>query len=215
MISRMAALILAGGQSRRMGCDKALLPLPPTYAKQRTLLERTCSIAQSCVSRTYVLTPWPERYGCLRSSSVILLQETKSGAGPLVALEQGWSMIVDDVRQQREESPDWLLVLACDLPALNAVTLKTWCMNLTTVSGNEIALLPRQNNRWEPLCGFYHRRCLPSLRNAIQSDIRSCQRWLATETVIPLSLSNSNMLRNCNTPAEWQQFLDSLTVGNP
>ncbi|MBE9068633.1 molybdenum cofactor guanylyltransferase [Leptolyngbya cf. ectocarpi LEGE 11479] len=215
MILKMAALILAGGQSRRMGCDKALLPLPTPYAEQHTLLEHTCFIAQSCVSQTYVLTPWPERYGCLQSSSVILLQETESGAGPLVALERGWSMIMEDARRQREEGPDWLLVLACDLPALNAATLKTWCMNVATVSGNAIALLPRQDNRWEPLCGFYHRRCLPSLRNAIQSDIRSFQRWLATETVVPLSVANSHILRNCNTPAEWQQFLDSLTARNP
>ncbi|MEM7064368.1 MAG: molybdenum cofactor guanylyltransferase [Cyanobacteria bacterium P01_B01_bin.77] len=215
MTLRTVALILAGGQSRRMGRDKALLPLPITYTDQPTLLERTCSIAQSCGSRTYVLTPWPERYGWAQTSTVTWLREPKSGAGPLVALERGWEMIMDDSRRQGEESPDWLLVLACDLPALNAATLETWCQSVVTASGDAIALLPRQNNHWEPLCGFYHRRCLPSLHSAIQNNIRSFQRWLTNETVIPLSLPDSHMLRNCNTPAEWQQFLDSLPARNP
>lgn len=229
MTPRTAALILAGGQSRRMGRDKALLSLPVGYADQPTLLERTCSIAQSCVAQTYVLTPWPERYGWLQTSAVTVLRETglretglretglretQSGAGPLVALAQGWRMIMDR-EQPCADSPDWLLVLACDLPALNAATLKTWCRQAATVGDDAIALLPRRNDRWEPLCGLYHHRCLPSLHEAIQTNIRSCQHWLANETVIPLSLSDSNMLRNCNTPAEWQQFLDSLSLKKP
>lgn len=198
-----AALILAGGQSRRMGCDKALLALPTT----ETLLQRTCSIAQACVSQTYVLTPWPERYQHLLPASVKCLQEGSAQAGPMVALDQGWSMILADAQRR---APDWLLVLACDLPALEPSILQAWQRKLATISSDAIAALPQRHHRWEPLCGFYHRRCIPSLQRAVAANIHSFQQWLADEVVTPLALADENMLQNCNTPAQWQQFLDSM-----
>lgn len=208
-----AALILAGGQSRRMGQDKALLALPRLpNGKHQTLLQHTCTVAQSCASQTYVLTPWPERYISLLPLSISLLKETTLGAGPLVALAQGLVMVRQDAQKHSNCTPDWLLVLACDMPNLNGSILQTWQRMLETAGGDEIAALPHHDNRWEPLCGFYHHRCLPSLQNAIQQNIRSFQKWLAVETVVPLPVSDSNILRNCNTPTQWQQFLDSTPL---
>ncbi|MEM9264829.1 MAG: molybdenum cofactor guanylyltransferase [Cyanobacteria bacterium P01_F01_bin.13] len=201
------ALILAGGQSRRMGRDKALLPLP--HSGKQTLLQHICHIAQACVSRTYVLTPWPERYRELLPPAVELLQEVPAKAGPMVALGQGWSRVVEDT-----PIPDWLLVLACDLPALEADVLQMWQQELTTVQSGAIAALPKHDNRWEPLCGFYHRRCIPSLKQAITANTLSFQKWLANETVWQLPLTNSHMLQNCNNPTEWQQFLNSKNARN-
>lgn len=209
-----AALVLAGGKSRRMGRDKALLKLPPPH-QQLTLLQHTCNIAQACVSRTYVLTAWPDRYMNLLPSSVALLQEQRTNAGPLVALAQGWSIILAGARTNNEPAPDWLLVLACDMPALDRATIQTWQRGLHHISKDAIATLPRQNNQWEPLCGFYHHRCIASLQTAIENNLRSFQPWLANETVIPLTLQDSNMLRNCNTPAQWQSFLASINARNP
>ena len=205
-----AALILAGGQSRRMGQDKALLKLPmPPNGKHQTLLQHVCRVTQSCVSQTYVLTPWPERYIHLLPSNTVLLRETVTGAGPLIALAQGWSMVLQAAQQRSDCAPDWLLVLACDMPTLNGHTFQRWQRMLETVDEDEIAALPHHNSRWEPLCGFYHRRCLPSLQQAIQRNIRSFQQWLAAEKVISLPVADSNVLRNCNTPTQWQQFLAS------
>ena len=213
-----AALVLAGGQSRRMGRDKALL----TFSREGTdetggitLLQQTCKVAQSCAKHTYVLTPWPERYCDLLSSAVVLLKESAVGRGPLIALAQGWSMILAHAQNKHESAPCWLLVLACDMPALDASTLQTWQGQLKTVREDAIALLPRHNNRWEPLCGFYHQRCIPSLETAVQSNIRSLQQWLDHETVIPLTVGDSHILQNCNTPMQWQQFLASTEARNP
>ena len=204
----MAALVLAGGKSRRMGQDKALLTMPDAVNPSQTLLHHVCTMAQSCTSATYVLTPWPQRYNNLLPANVQLLQETTTGAGPLVAFAHGWSIIVEHIQSQYGGSPPWLLLLACDMPALNSATLRSWQQQLTTTAEDAIAVLPRHHNRWEPLCGFYHQRCIPSLHQAIENDIRSFQQWLAHERVIALSVTDSNVLRNCNTPMQWQQFLD-------
>ncbi|MEM1241729.1 MAG: molybdenum cofactor guanylyltransferase [Cyanobacteria bacterium P01_H01_bin.26] len=201
-----AALILAGGQSRRMGRDKALLPMA-TSQGPLPLLRRTCDVAMGCVDRTYVLTPWPQRYASLLPPTAVLLQESGGGGGPLVALAQGWVRILADSQRRGQWAPDWLLVLACDLPAIDLQTLSRWQGELDAVS--EIAALPRHQDRWEPLCGFYHRRCIPSLQRAIAAKIYSYQGWLAQEEVFPLPVTNSNVLQNCNTPSQWQHFLHS------
>ncbi|ESA37186.1 molybdopterin-guanine dinucleotide biosynthesis protein a [Leptolyngbya sp. Heron Island J] len=196
-----------------MGQDKALLKLPTSSNGQsQTLLQHTCTIAQSCGLHTYVLSPWPERYLHLLPPTVVSLQETTAGAGPLVALAQGWSMVVQDAEQQNDYAPDWLLVLACDLPGLNRGTVQTWQQSLVDVSEVAIAALPHRHQRWEPLCGFYHRRCISSLNQAVENNIRSFQQWLATEPVMSLPVADSNILRNCNTPTQWQNFLDSAAI---
>lgn len=219
MSRNTAALVLAGGQSHRMGRDKALLAFPHKGTEQGlTLLQQACIVAEGCTTCTYVLTPWPERYLSSLPSTVVLLKESEAGRGPLVALAQGWSMILahaDSRNNKSEDIPTWLLVLACDMPALDAQTLQTWQRQLEPINEAAIAALPKHNNRWEPLCGFYHRRCIPSLETAVRCNIRSFQRWLANETVIPLIVNNSHILQNCNTPTQWQQFLTSTEARNP
>lgn len=230
-MTSVAALVLAGGQSRRMGQDKALLRLPLEH--NPTLLEHICNIATACSDLTYVLTPWPQRYESFLQPSVTLLQEHITGNGPLVALAQGWSMILDDRLQDKKAPPDWLLTLACDTPALDLETLQSWREQLVVidaaadhavvknggpdkenVSANAAAALAKQSDRWEPLCGFYHRRCIPSLQRAVQHNVRSFQYWLRDETVMQLPLTNFHMLRNCNTPMEWAQFLHATDARN-
>ncbi|MEM7794272.1 MAG: molybdenum cofactor guanylyltransferase [Cyanobacteria bacterium P01_C01_bin.118] len=209
----LAALVLAGGQSQRMGRDKALLSMPLAY--QSTLLQQVCHVAQGCSPDLYVLTPWPENYQPLLPPIVTLLHEPTVGHGPLVALEQGWAQILATRQQQRLPPPDWLLTLACDMPGLELTTLQRWRQTLINVDAGAIAALPKQSERWEPLCGFYHRRCLPSLKVAINNNVRSFQRWLHQENVVQLLGADSHMLRNCNTPAEWQQFLTNVNARNP
>ena len=208
----LTALVLAGGKSQRMGSDKALLPL---LRHQSTLLQQVCFVAQGCSPEVYVLSPWPERYQDILPPSITLLREPIAGEGPLVALKQGWLQILDARQQQQQATPDWLLALACDMPSLELTVLQRWQQMLPDVAEGAIAALPKQENRWEPLCGFYHRRCLPGLNAAINSNIRSFQQWLNQENVVQLLGADSHMLRNCNTPTEWQQFLSTVSARNP
>jgi molybdenum cofactor guanylyltransferase len=69
-----------------------------------------------------------------------------------------------------------------------------------------IAYVPYHQNRWEPLCGFYHVDCLPSLKAflAEQGDLASFQKWLQTIDAVPLAVDAAiaPMFFNCNTPKE-------------
>lgn len=191
--SRISAIVLAGGQSSRMGRDKALLDLGGN-----TLLNHVCAIASECASQTYVVTPWIEKYLGVVPSSCQLVREklmlnSKSNI-PLIGFIQGMQLV----------KTEWVLLLACDLPYLSSSQVKQWSLTLATVLPTEIALLPRGVRGWEPLCGFYRRRSLASLEAYLGNGGQSFQSWLAVHSVKELSLSDRRCLFNCNTPEDWE-----------
>ncbi|MGH2414170.1 MAG: molybdenum cofactor guanylyltransferase, partial [Microcystaceae cyanobacterium] len=179
-IDSITAIVLAGGQSSRMGQDKALLTIG-----NQPLLRQICLLAQECTSQVYVVTPWPERYHSILPDDCRVIQEILSpGAtqphGPLIGFAQGLTQI----------QTDWVLLLACDLPNLTVSEVKKWSTSLAEVSAEAIALLPRNPKGWEPLCGFYRRRCHLLLDQFIHRGGRSFQAWLAQHPVQELPVSN-------------------------
>jgi molybdenum cofactor guanylyltransferase len=186
---QVSALILAGGLSTRMGTDKALLPWQGV-----PLLECVCQVALQCCPSVSVLTPWPQRYQAVVSTPVQFIPEPMPQQGPLIGLEQGLGQI---------PSP-WVLLLACDLPCLNPQILQGWIRQLRVVPHSSLAQVPYQKGHWEPLCGFYHQRCLPPLQSFIAQGGRSFQRWLEQIPVQKLGVNETTaaMLRNCNTPED-------------
>lgn len=194
---KIVALVLAGGQSSRMGQDKALLCF-----EERPLIQRVCQVAAPLTSEVYILTPRPARYQGVLSSEYHFLEESRPGEGPLVAFDQGL----------REITADWILLLACDLPLLETSVLENWVAQLKDLSDSILALVPVQNSRWEPLCGFYRQQCQASLQDFIKQGGRSFQKWLNLISVLPLSLDSeqSKMLWNCNTPEEFKQLTSRI-----
>jgi molybdenum cofactor guanylyltransferase len=205
---QISAIVLAGGLSSRMGQDKALIAIDGV-----PLLLRVCQIAQQCVGRVYVVTPWGERYRALLNHlepPIQLIQEvplpteslTQTAThGPLVGFLQGLSQL-----ELSDSQSDWVLLLACDLPNLHVDILQQWLTKLPHTSTETVALLPRNpQGWWEPLCGFYRAGCRSSLAAYVQDGKRSFQQWLAGQVVEELPLLDSKVLFNCNTPDELRQ----------
>ncbi|MEM8720623.1 MAG: molybdenum cofactor guanylyltransferase [Cyanobacteria bacterium P01_G01_bin.39] len=194
---KITALILAGGESSRMGEDKALLQI-----NGKALLTHICLIAHECAAQTYVITPWIEKYQDIVPSSCELLPEqlvlNAPSNTPIIGFAQGMQSV----------KTEWTLLLACDLPYLASSQVKQWSSALATVLPTEIALLARTGNRWEPFCGFYRRCCLNSLLRHINQGGRSFQTWLKQNSIQELSISDRSMLFNCNTPQDWQLLQD-------
>jgi molybdopterin-guanine dinucleotide biosynthesis protein A len=80
--------------------------------------------------------------------------------------------------------------------------LQDWAASLDSVPEDAIAALAHHAKGWEPLCGFYRRRCLPQLLEFINQGGRSFQQWLHNHSVQLLSLPTPEVLFNCNTPED-------------
>ncbi len=196
----LSAIILAGGQSSRMGRDKALIALQGV-----PLLRKVCEVALSCTNEVYVVTPWCERYQDILPNACRIIQEVAlpgetTPHGPLIGFAQGLAQV----------ETDWVLLLACDLPQLQVEVLQRWTEQLEKTEEDVIALLPRQSKGWEPLCGFYRCQCLPMLTQFINQGGRSFQHWLAQHSVQELPVNNTQMLLNCNTPADLERIVRSI-----
>lgn len=196
--SQLTAIVLAGGKSSRMGQDKALMPVDGV-----PLLQRVCSIAANCADTVYVVTPWPERYQHLDLSTCQFIPEipifsSPSSQGPLVGFAQGLAQV----------QTEWVLLLACDLPKLQVAVLQDWIARLDSVDDDAIAALTHHSKGWEPLCGFYRRRCLPQLLEFINQGGRSFQQWLQNYPVYVLPLPAPEILFNCNTPEDFALLRD-------
>lgn len=204
--NKLSAIVLAGGQSSRMGRDKALVAINGT-----PLLIQICQIAAQCAESVYVVTPWIDRYQPIFADAhwpaqfiAEVTPDESHPHGPLMGFMQGLTQI----------KSAWVLLLACDLPKLQVEVLQQWVTILPTVPETTLALLPRNpQGWWEPLCGFYRYQCCTSLETFVRQGGRSFQSWLETlsmqEAVKELPLFDPTMLLNCNTPADLQQFVSS------
>jgi molybdenum cofactor guanylyltransferase len=195
-MTQFAAIILAGGQSSRMGRDKALIEIDGV-----PLLQKICLVAGECTDRVYVITPSPEKYKATIPPNCQILQEVvlngeKKPHGPLVGFAQALTQV----------ESEWILLLACDLPRLTSSEIKQWSSYLETTPVDAIALLPHNPKGWEPLCGFYRRHCLSLLNEFIDLGGRSFQQWLEGHVVQELLVSDNKILFNCNTPDDLKQI---------
>jgi len=189
----IAALILAGGQSSRFGRDKAL-----ARWQGMPLIARAARTARELTPKVAVLTPWPERYRAVLDETTLWLPEAQPGQGALVALADGLGQLA------AQQPLDWVLALACDLPYLQGSVLQTWRDRLAALPLDQLALVPRVGDRWEPLCAFYRPTVLPHLQAFQSQGGRAFQRWFATLPIAALDLDPdaAAMLWNCNTTAD-------------
>jgi molybdopterin-guanine dinucleotide biosynthesis protein A len=177
-----------------MGRDKALIEIQGV-----PMVRRVYDAARTVSDVVYVVTPRVEQYRSLLPSDARFIAEVEP-QGPTIAFAEALIQV----------STEWVLLLACDLPQLEGTMLSEWATMLAQVATEAVALLPKHEKGWEPLCGFYRSTCLTELQQFIDQGGRSFQKWLATQVVQELPVSNSFMLLNCNTPDDLQQVSQSL-----
>lgn len=207
--SPVSALILAGGQSSRMGTDKAVLEWQGV-----PLLRRVYDVASICCEQVQVITPWPQRYDAILPRNAQFRIEKYPNRGPLWAVAQGLSHC----------STEWVWVLACDLPLLDPLLCMPWLSSVTTMSEEVLAIAPlhpwkksspqkvtstnalnhRKSAHWEPLCALYRQRGLESLLTFLNAGGYSFQEWLGQINVQPIAITEANqhLFYNCNSPSD-------------
>ena len=188
----LETIVLAGGNSLRMGEDKALLELDGV-----PLLRRICDIAATCTQKVHVVTPWGDRYSYLNlpANTIAEPRGRQIAPGPLTGFACGLQVV----------QSEWVLLLACDLPGLTLEGLQQGIACLEHVPSNSTTLLHHHPKGWEPLCGFYRRHCLASVQEAIASGKRSFQAWLSTQEIAVWNDADPRLFINCNTPEEWSR----------
>ena len=153
-----------------------------------TLLQQACAVAKSCTDQVFVLssTPYDLPLGCQ------WLSEDPPHQGPLKAFAGCLEQI----------ESEWILLLACDLPYLDAQVLQQWIGELGQVPASSIAYLAPHTKGWECLCGFYRHQCHQSLQDFVMGGGNSFQAWLRNQNVQAIPDPEPSIFINWNSPAD-------------
>jgi molybdopterin-guanine dinucleotide biosynthesis protein A len=164
----ISIVIQAGGESQRMGQDKALMPF-----LGKTLLERVIERVSDLGNELLVTTNHPEKFSHFK---IPLFQDRQPERGALGGLFTALSAA---------QFPT-VIVVACDMPFVNPDILKVACEWLSTKEGDVV--IPRTKYGYEPLHGVYRREiCLPAVNRALTTGEKRMISWFPSVKVIPLT----------------------------
>ena len=188
----ISAIVLAGGESRRLGQDKCMLPV-----EGRSLLARTLTLLASLADDLLVVSNDPRRAVDL-GLPVRLVPDDQAGVGALMGLYSG-------LKAARHERA---VAVACDMPFLNLPLLRY----MVGLAADYDVVLPRLGDMAEPLHAVYSKGCLrPMERHLAQgrrrivvffNDVRV--RYVEQVEIDRYDPQHLSFL-NVNTPEDWQR----------
>jgi molybdopterin-guanine dinucleotide biosynthesis protein A len=187
----VAAYILAGGQSSRMGRDKAMLApggIP--------LLMRTAVLLAPLAGPPIIIGP-PERYSALGYN---VIPDDVPGIGPLAGIATAL----------RSSNQAWNLVVGCDLPFLTAAWLEY--LIVRAVESNSDAVIPQSPAGLEPLCAMYRKTCVTPIQAAIAKGTRKVTDAFAALKLDVIAQQEwkpfdecGHLFKNMNTPEDFEE----------
>lgn len=191
MDTRCSGAILAGGRARRFGGrDKAALRVG-----DEAILEHQIAVLRRVVDVLFIVGNEPERFA---HRGLPVVADRVRDAGALGGLHA--ALVAAPT--------DQVLVVACDMPFLNAAFL-TYVRDLGRSAD---AAVPRTSQGYEPLCASYQRRCLAALERRLDAGLLKAAdfltdievREIGPEEIAPYDPHGSLFL-NVNTPEEYSR----------
>jgi molybdopterin-guanine dinucleotide biosynthesis protein A len=184
-----SAVLLAGGESRRMGTDKAtfLFRGKPLWQIQLETLEKLRPKEIFVSARND--PPW-------RREDVLFVADVPPSRGPLSGLAASVSRM----------GTSHLLALAIDLPWMSNKYLRFLCAQMEPGRG----VLPKIGYRAEPLAAIYPREAAIETAEALAGTDFSLQSLVCDLVAvgklraIPVTQQDEKFFRNINEPADLE-----------
>lgn len=192
-----AAVVLCGGESRRMGSPKAWLPFGP-----ERLLQRVVRLVGAAATPIVVVAALDQELPEL-PGNVTVVRDPLARRGPLQGLAAGLAAL--------PESADRVYATATDVPFLEP----RWITRLDQLIGTHDLAIPYIGRRYHPLAALYRKTAaLPAIDRMLREDrlkLQSVIERLRTRVVTEEDLRPVDprlwTLRNLNDPEEYRQAL--------
>ena len=186
----MLTVILTGGGSRRMGCDKALLPFGGKTLLQ-SLIDKFAALGSVAVS--------VNEAGRFPFEGAAELVDRCPGLGPLNGILSAFA----------DTDAEEIFLVATDLPYSDPAL----ALRLAELRGEaDACILKRGKKGMEPLCAVYGRRCGEKVAACLASGKKSffdLLTGLNVRFVLPEELPEFDLdylLTNVNTPEEFEKL---------
>ena len=190
MKKEVYGLVLAGGESRRMGRDKALL----CYSGESTQLERTVDLLSKICQKVFVSQRKDQSFP-IPSKAEVVFDSIASVKGPLCGILSA---------MQAFPQAHWL-VLACDLPFVTVSTLEKIITSFRASDPRLTAYRSSSDGLPEPLCAIYPIGSNKVLLDTSRKTGNFCPRkLLIINEATLIDQEDPSSLDNINTSAEFE-----------
>lgn len=182
--------VMAGGKSSRMGTDKAFIPL-----LGKPMIEHVLDRVRGLGDEQIIITNAPQKY---RYLGLPLYSDIHKESGPLGGLHAALA----------RARHDHVLVVACDMPWLNAALLE----HMVSLRTSADVIVPRWTKHPEPLHAVYSKACLEPITDCLRAQTlkliafygRVRVRYLEREELTKFDASGRSFA-NINTPDDLKQ----------
>ena len=198
--SRVSGVILAGGESRRLGQHKALLRIG-----DQTLIERVVEGIAPITAEVIVVVASPQQAAALPlPPGVQVVSDRYPRCGSLGGIFTGLSA-------SREP---WVLLVACDMPFLNPRLLR----RLMAMRRDVDAVVPCLKGQPEPLHALYSKTCLGPMERMLRAGQLKIAplfeavrvRYVDEGTIDRIDPDHRSFF-NVNSPADVEEALGLLS----
>ncbi|NTV50061.1 MAG: formate dehydrogenase accessory sulfurtransferase FdhD [Geobacteraceae bacterium] len=146
----VAGVILAGGESSRMGRNKALLEV-----NGERMIETAYRRMAELFDEVLLVTNTPEIYDFIPCRKIA---DIYPGMGPLGGIHAALTNAV----------AERAFITACDMPGLNPMLIRELC----SIQGGVDVVIPETPGGLEPLHAVYAKSCLPKMEMMLQAGER-------------------------------------------
>jgi molybdopterin-guanine dinucleotide biosynthesis protein A len=187
----LSIVIQAGGQSTRMGEDKALKPF-----LRRPLIQHVIERIQPIADEIIITTNRPDDYAFLGQR---LVSDLVPGRGALGGLYTALA----------SANGDLVAVVACDMPFASSLLIQAAARLLVEEEADVV--IAKTAEGYEPFHAVYRRAaCVPAIQSAIEADKWKVIAWFPSVKVRELSAEEIAQFDpsglcfwNVNTPEEF------------
>ncbi|MGE4580191.1 MAG: formate dehydrogenase accessory sulfurtransferase FdhD [Desulfuromonadales bacterium] len=198
-LAGVTGVILAGGESRRMGSDKSLLPIDGAR-----FIDHIYRRLTSLFDEVIIVTNSPELYADIPCRKVPDLYRAQ---GSLAGIHAG----LHHARHQR------IFAVACDMPLVSPAVVRRLCLT----DGWGDVVIPCGEHGFEPLHAVYGKGCLPAMEKTLARGERRIVAFFEEVRVAQVPLTDFSELdpqglsfRNINTPQEYFHLREKQVSGN-
>lgn len=185
-------LVLAGGESRRMGSDKALL-----RKDGKSQLARAVALLREHTNSVFVSARQTQANDSERSRHPLIF-DRYDDLGPVAG-----------ILSAQDEHPQvaWL-VLACDLPNVDALTMSELVKAFRAEPGSAqrpfVAYASSHDGLPEPLCAIYTPHSRPLMDAFVADGLHCPRKMLIRSDTLLLEQPRADALDNMNTPRDLE-----------
>ena len=184
MQEQATAIIMAGGDSRRMGMDKSVLAI-----NGKPMVEIIAEQLRTSFSQTLISANDAEKFAFL---GLQIVPDRIQGQGPLMGIASALEASANEVN----------FVVACDIPHIDLTYVRKM---LSRAKGADIVIPRSGDKEYEPLFAVYHKSALEAINKVLRTGGRKISDVFTRCKVSYIELK-ADCFANLNTKAEYEEF---------